>query len=133
MLALLGRKPLQRAPDYVRAAFLTTANESRDQQGVTALVERSRLNRVATRLAGAMPDADRVAVTLRGAPVAKIALEDDASMTKVKPYVARVNDPMTLLSEMPAMLLDQDTAQAGVGVAVDEAAGDFYLVILAGE
>jgi hypothetical protein len=34
---------------------------------------------------------------------------------------------------VPPMLMDLDTAQAGVGIALDAEAGAFYVVVLAGE
>lgn len=134
MVALLGRRPPNRDPDATRATILGAANEARETRGLDALVESAHLNRVATRLAGAMRDAKRVDDTLLGGPVAQVAIEADASLTKVKPLVARNDDPLLLLaSGVPPMLMEIDTAQAGVGIALDAEAGAFYVVVLAGE
>jgi uncharacterized protein YkwD len=134
MVALLGRKPPNRDPDATRATILGAANEARATRGLDPLVESSHLNRVATRLAGAMRDAKRVDDTLLGGPVAQVAIEADASLTRVKPMVARNDDPLLLLaSGVPPMLMELDTSQAGVGIALDADAGAFYVVILAGE
>lgn len=134
MVALLGRRPPNRDPDATRATILGAANEARETRGLDALVESAHLNRVAARLANAMRDAKRVDDTLLGGPVAQVAIEADASLTKVKPLVARNDDPLLLLANgVPPMLMEIDTAQAGVGIALDVEAGTFYVVVLAGE
>lgn len=134
MVALLGRRPPNRDPDSTRATILGAANETRETRGLEPLKESSHLNRVATRLAAAMRDARRVDDTLLGGPVAQVALEADASLTRVKPIVARNDDPLLLLaSGVPVVLTDIDTAQAGVGIALDATDGSFYVVVLAGE
>lgn len=134
MVALLGRKPPNRDPDVTRATIIGAANEARETRGLDALLESSHLNRIATRLAGAMRDAKRVDDTLLGGPVAQVAIEADASLTKVKPLLARNDDPLLLLANgVPPMLMEIDVAQAGIGIALDAESGTFYVVILAGE
>jgi uncharacterized protein YkwD len=134
MVALLGRRPPNRDPDTTRATILGAANEARETRGLDALVESAHLNRVAMRLAGAMRDARKLDDTLLGGPIAQVAIEADASLNKVKPLVARNDDPLLLLANgVPPMLLEMDTAQAGVGIALDADAGAFYVVVLAAE
>jgi uncharacterized protein YkwD len=134
MVALLGRRPPQRDPDATRAAILGAATEVRTSRGLDALLESSHLNRVAARLAGAMRDNKKVDDALLGGPVAKVALEADASLSRVKPLLLKSDDPMLLLQNgVPGLLLDLDTTQAGVGIALEPADGVFYVVVLAGE
>lgn len=134
LIALLARRPPSRDADGVRAQILAVANEARTKRGLDELVESSHLNRVATRLAGAMRDQKRVDDGLLGGPVAQVALEADASLARVKPLVVRTDDPLLVLgSGAPSLLIDIDTAQAGVGMAFEPDDGVFYLVVLAGE
>jgi uncharacterized protein YkwD len=134
MVALLARRPPNRNADDVRAQILEMTNQAREKRGLNPVVESSHLNRVATRLANAMRDQGKVDDSLLGGPVAKVALEADASLTKVKPLVARSDDPMLLVQNgPPALLMDIDVAQGGVGMAMEPTTGVFYVVILAGE
>jgi uncharacterized protein YkwD len=134
LVALLARRPPNRDADAVRAHILEAANETRKKRGLDALRESSHLNRIATRLAGAMKEHRRVDDALLGGPVASVALEADASLSRVKPLVARTDDPLLLLQNgVPPMLLEIDAAQAGVGIALEGDEGVFYVVLLAGE
>ncbi|HEY1098001.1 MAG TPA: hypothetical protein VGF99_03695, partial [Myxococcota bacterium] len=65
-----------------------------------------------------------------GGPVGEVALEADASITKVFPLVARTDDPLLLSPFSP--LFDQDTTAMGMGLALQAADGVFYVVVLAG-
>ena len=72
--------------------------------------------------------------TLLGGPVAHIAIEADGSLNRVQPLVAKSDDPLLLLAAgVPALLLNLDATQAGIGIALDANEGTFYVVILAGE
>jgi uncharacterized protein YkwD len=134
VVVLLARRPPNRDPDATRATLLGAANVARAQRGLEPLLESSHLNRLATRLAGAMRDRRNVDDTLLGGPIAQVALEADASLGRVTPLVARNDDPLLLLaSGPPALLMNIDTTQAGIGVALDVEEGTFYVVVLAGE
>lgn len=134
MVALLARRPPTRAPDDVRALIIERANEVRAQRGLDALVESTHLHRLGARLATAMSEAGRVDETLLGGPVGELALESDASLSRVRPLVARLDDPLLLVDgKVPELLLELDTAQLGVGLALHPTEGVFYLVLLAGE
>lgn len=134
LVALVARRPPNRDADQVRAQIVESANDARSKRGLDALVESSHLNRLATRLAGAMKDHKKVDDTLLGGPIAQVALEADAALSRVKPLVVRTDDPLLVLGNgVPALLMDIDTAQAGVGMAYDPDEGVFYLVVLAGE
>lgn len=134
LVALLARRPPVRAPDDVRAFLLEQANEARTKRGLDALVESAHLHRVAARLATAMSDAGRVDEALLGGPVGQLALEADASLTRVRPLVARVDDPLLLVDgTVPELLLGLDVAQLGVGLALHPREGVFYVAVLAGE
>ncbi|HEY4222332.1 MAG TPA: CAP domain-containing protein [Myxococcota bacterium] len=131
MVALLARRPPSRSVDETRATFLETANDARDKRGLTALTESSSLDKTAQRLAGAMRDNRKIDENLLGESVAKVALESDASLNRVKPFVARSDDPLLLLT--PPLLMDLDATRFGLGLALDESDGVFYVVVLAGE
>ncbi|OGQ14103.1 MAG: hypothetical protein A2138_21400 [Deltaproteobacteria bacterium RBG_16_71_12] len=134
MVALLARRPPARAPDEVRALILERANEARTQRGLDPLVESAHLHRLATRLATAMSEAGRVDEALLGGPVGQLALETDATLSRVRPLVARLDDPLLLVDgKLPESLLDLDAAQLGVGLALHPSEGVFYVVLLAGE
>lgn len=134
LVALLARRPPNRDADQVRAQFLEVANDARLKRGLDLLKESAHLNRLATRLAGAMKDNKRVDETLLGGPIGKVALEADASLTRVQPLVVRTDDPLLALQPgVPPLLMNIDSTQAGVGMALDPDDGAFYLVILAGE
>lgn len=134
VVALLARRPPVRAPDDVRASILEAANEARGKRGLDALVESAHLHRVATRLATAMSDAGRVDESLLGGPVGQLALEADASLTRVRPLLARLDDPLLLVDgAVPPLLLELDVAQLGVGLALHPRQGVFYVALLAGE
>ena len=68
--------------------------------------------------------------TMLGGPVGEVALEADASLTKVLPLIARIDDPLLLGTFAP--LLDIDTTALGVGLALQPEEGVFYVVILGG-
>ncbi|MBI1948874.1 MAG: hypothetical protein HYS27_24520 [Deltaproteobacteria bacterium] len=134
MVALLARRPPARAPDDVRALILERANEERGKRGLDPLLESAHLHRLGARLATAMSEAGRVDETLLGGPVGKLALESDATLSRVRPLVARLDDPLLLVEgKLPELLLDLDTAQLGVGLALHPTEGVFYVVLLAGE
>lgn len=134
LVALLARRPPARQPDDVRALILERANEVRTARGLDALLESPHLHRLAARLAGAMSEAGRVDEGLLGGPVGKLALETDASLSRVRPLVARLDDPVLLVEgSVPALLLDLDTTQVGVGMALHPTEGVFYVALLAGE
>jgi uncharacterized protein YkwD len=134
LIALLGRRLPQREVEETREDFLEAANESRDKRGLAALQDKPSLDKVAMRLAGAMRDLKRVDENLLGDPVANVALQTDASLTKVKPLVARTDDPMFLLNKgVPPMLMELDATHMGLGFAVDASEGAFYVVILAAQ
>jgi hypothetical protein len=77
-----------------------------------------------------MMEVGRVDDTLLGGPVGEVALEADASITKVHPLVARIDDPMLLGPFSP--LLELDTTAMGASFALHPTEGVFYVVVLAG-
>ncbi len=134
LVALLARRPPKRDPEETRETILEAANDARDKRGLAALEDNIHLDKIATRLAGAMRDQKKVDETLLGGPVARVALEADASLARVKPLVARNNDPLLIMDNgVPPLLLDIDATKAGVGTAMDPDEGVFYVVVLAGE
>lgn len=134
MVALLARRPPTREPDEVRALILERANEARTKRGLDPLTESPHLHRLAARLAQAMSEAGRVDESLLGGPVGKMALESDASLSRVRPLVARLDDPLLLVDgTVPKLLLELDTSQVGVGMALHPTEGVFYVTLLAGE
>ncbi|MCC7110264.1 MAG: hypothetical protein IT382_13310, partial [Deltaproteobacteria bacterium] len=108
--------------------------EARAARGLDPLDESAHLHRLAARLATAMREAGRVDESLLGGPVGKLALEADASLSRVRPLVARLDDPVLLVDgKVPELLLGLDTAQVGVGMALHPTEGVFYVALLAGE
>lgn len=134
LVALLARRPPARQPDEVRALIVERANQARAARGLDPLDESAHLHRLAARLATAMSEAGRVDETLLGGPVGKLALEVDASLSRVRPLVARLDDPLLLVDgKVPELLLGLDTTELGVGMALHPTEGVFYVALLAGE
>ncbi len=130
LVSLLGRRPPSRDVAAVQKKFFDDANRVREGRGYDLLVVSDTLKSHAERLARRMMEVRRLDDSLLGGPVASVALEADASMTKVLPFVARIDDPLLLSTFGP--LLDIDTTAVGVGVALQPEDGVFYVVILAG-
>lgn len=130
LVALLGRRPPSRDIKAVQQKFFDDANRVRVSRGYEPLVVSDTLESAATRLANRMMEVRRLDDGLLGGPIASVALEADASMTKVLPFVARIDDPLLLSTFAP--LVDIDTTAIGVGVALHPEDGVFYVVILAG-
>ena len=130
MVALLGRRPPTRDPVLVQAKILEDVNRVRTSRGLYPLSISDSLDTAAKRLANRMMEVGRVDDTLLGGPVGEVALEADASITKVFPLVARTDDPLLLSPFAP--LFDDDTTAMGMGLALQEAEGVFYVVVLAG-
>lgn len=130
LVALLGRRPPSRDIVAVQKKFLTDANAVRVARGFDPLTVSDTLESAAQRLARRMMEVRRVDDTLLGGPIGEVALEADVSMTKVFPFIARIDDPHLLAPFQP--LLDIDTTQIGVGLALHPEDGVFYVVILAG-
>jgi uncharacterized protein YkwD len=134
LVALLARRAPSREVGVVRGQIADVVNAARDQRGLEALVPSAHLDRVAMRLAERMKETGKVDEALLGAPVGQVALEADASLSEVKPLIARLDDPLLLLQpHAPELLLDLDKKQLGFGMATDDKAGVFFVVVLAGE
>lgn len=129
-VALLGRRPPTRDAATLQKKLLDDHNGIRTSRGLDPLVVSDTLEQTATRLARRMMETSRVDDTLLGGPVGEVALEADASMTRVQPLVARIDDPL-LLGPLP-LLLDMDTTAMGVGLALHPDEGVFYVCVLAG-
>ena len=130
LVALLGRRPPTRDPVEVQAKILAEVNRLRTSRGFDALSVSDSLDTAAKRLANRMMEVGRVDETLLGGPVGEVALEADASITRVTPLLARTDDPLLLAPFAP--LFDQDTTAMGMGLALQPVEGVFYVVILAG-
>jgi uncharacterized protein YkwD len=130
LVALLGRRPPTRDPVAVQQKILDEVNRLRTSRGFDPLVVADSLDTAAKRLSNRMMEVGRVDDTLLGGPVGEVALEADASITKVFPLVARTDDPLLLSPFAP--LFDQDTTAMGMGLSLHAAEGVFYVVILAG-
>ena len=134
LVILLARRPPERALDTVRTEVLTQANALRDKTGFGPLGESRHLQGLAQRLAERMRDAGSVDNTLLGGPIADVALEADASLERVTPFVGRLPDPLLLLSGAPLeLLLPIDVKSMAVGMALSATDGMFYCVLLAAE
>ncbi len=130
LVALLGRRPPTRDPVLVQQRLFDDVNKTRTSRGLYPLTISDSLDTAAKRLANRMMEVGRVDDTLLGGPVGEVALEADASITKVFPLVARTDDPLLLSPFMP--LFDGDTTAMGMGLSLQEAEGVFYVVVLAG-
>ena len=130
LVALLGRRPPTREPVAVQQKILDEVNRLRTSRGFDALTVSDSLDSAAKRLANRMMEVGRVDDSLLGGPVGEVALEADASITRVHPLVARTDDPLLLSPFLP--LFDQDTTSMGMGLALQKDEGVFYVVILAG-
>jgi uncharacterized protein YkwD len=130
LVALLGRRPPPRDATTLQKKLLDDTNAARTRRGLDPVVISDTLESAATRLARRMMETSRVDDTLLGGPIGEVALEADASMTRVQPLVARIDDPL-LLGPFPA-LLDMDTTALGVGLALHPTEGVFYVCLLAG-
>ena len=130
LVGILGRRPPVRDPTEVQKRLLDEVNRLRTGQGFQPLTISDTLETTAQRLATRMMEVGRVDDTLLGGPVGEVALEADASITKVYPLVARIDDPLLLGPFRP--LLDLDTTAMGASFALHPKDGVFYVVILAG-
>jgi uncharacterized protein YkwD len=130
LVMLLGRRPPSRDPVAFQKELLEATNKVRVQRGYDALSVSDTLESTARRLANRMMEVGRVDDTLLGGPVGEVALEADASMTKVHPLVARIDDPLLLGPFSP--LLELDTTALGASFALHPVEGVFYIVVLAG-
>jgi uncharacterized protein YkwD len=130
LVALLGRRPPPRDAAVLQKKILDDTNDVRTKRGFEPVVVSDTLESAATRLARRMMETGRVDDTLLGGPIGEVALEADASMTRVQPLVARIDDPL-LLGPFPA-LLDMDTTAIGVGLALHPTEGVFYVCVLTG-
>jgi uncharacterized protein YkwD len=130
LVALLGRRPLVREHQAVQKKILDDTNAVRLQRGLDLVVVSDTLEATAMRLARRMQETSRVDDTLLGGPVGEVALEADASLTRVQPLVARIDDPL-LLGSFSA-LVDMDTTAIGVGLSLHPTEGVFYVCVLAG-
>jgi uncharacterized protein YkwD len=130
LVTLLGRRPPVRDITAVQKKLLDDTNATRTKRGLDVLVVSDTLEEAAERLARRMMETGRLDDTLLGGPVGEVALEADASLTRVQPLVARIDDPL-LLGPFPA-LLDMDTTALGVGLALHPTEGVFYVCVLAG-
>ncbi|MDP2344213.1 MAG: hypothetical protein Q8O67_24860 [Deltaproteobacteria bacterium] len=130
LVTLLGRRPPPRDVVVLQKKLLDDANSARVGRGYDPLVVSESLESAARRLARQMMESRRVDDTLLGGPIGEVALEADASLTKVLPLVARIDDPLLLGTFAP--LVDIDTTALGVGLALHPEEGVFYVVVLAG-
>jgi uncharacterized protein YkwD len=130
LVMLLGRRPPARDPIAFQKELLEATNKVRVQRGYDALSVSDTLETTARRLATRMMEVGRVDDQLLGGPVGEVALEADASMTKVHPLVARIDDPLLLGPFSP--LLELDTTAMGASFALHPTEGVFYVVVLAG-
>ncbi len=130
LVALLGRRPPARDVVAFQKNLLDQSNSIRTGRGLSPLVVSDTLENTAKRLANRMMEVGRVDDTLLGGPVGEVALEADASMTKVYPLVARIDDPQLIGPFAP--LLDLDTTAMGASFALNSQEGVFYVVVLAG-
>jgi uncharacterized protein YkwD len=130
LVGLLGRRPPDRDVNAFQQGLLEQSNTIRTGRGLAPLRRSDTLENTARRLATRMMEVGHVDDTLLGGPVGEVALEADASMTKVYPLVARVDDPNLLGPFAP--LLDLDTTSIGASFALQPQEGVFYVVILAG-
>jgi uncharacterized protein YkwD len=130
LVMLLGRRPPARDPIAFQKDLLEATNKVRVQRGYDALSVSDTLETTARRLATRMMEVGRVDDQLLGGPVGEVALEADASMTKVHPLVARIDDPLLLGPFSP--LLELDTTAMGASFALHPTEGVFYVVVLAG-
>ncbi len=130
LVTLLGRRPPTRDVATLQKKLLDDANALRTSRGFAPLVVSDTLQEAARRLARRMMEIRRVDDTLLGGPIGEVALEADASLTKVLPLVARIDDPLLLGPFEP--LVDIDTTALGVGLALHPEEGVFYVVVLAG-
>jgi uncharacterized protein YkwD len=130
LVALLGRRPPARDAAALQKKILDDTNATRRGRGLEPLVVSDTLESAATRLARRMMETSRVDDTLLGGPIGEVALEADASITRVQPLVARIDDP--LLLQPFAALVDMDTTSLGVGLALHPTEGVFYVCVLVG-
>lgn len=130
LVMLLGRRPPNRDPNTVQQELLSATNAIRTKRGFDPLTVSDTLETTARRLATRMMEVSRVDDGLLGGPVGEVALEADASITKVYPLVARIDDPALLSPFKP--LLELDTTVMGASFALHPTEGVFYVVILAG-
>lgn len=130
LVALLGRRPPIRDLVETSRKIVDDANNIRRSRGFEPLMVSDTLESAAHRLARRMMEMRKVDDTLLGGPIGEVALEADASLTKVLPLIARIDDPLLLGTFAP--LLDIDTTALGVGLALQPEEGVFYVVILGG-
>jgi uncharacterized protein YkwD len=130
LVMLLGRRPPARDPSAFQADLLARTNRLRAERGFDPLKVSDTLETTAQRLAARMMEVGRLDDALLGGPVGEVALEADASMTKVHPLVARIDDPQLLGPFAP--LGELDTTSLGASFALHPTEGVFYVVVLAG-
>jgi uncharacterized protein YkwD len=130
LVMLLGRRPPARDPRGFQSELLARTNRVRAERGIDALTVSDTLETTAQRLAVRMMEVGRLDDALLGGPVGEVALEADASMTKVLPLVARIDDPQLLGPFSP--LTELDTTSLGASFALHPTEGVFYVVVLAG-
>ena len=128
---LLGRRPPVRTVEEVQANLVARTNTARTTRGFDALKVSDTLENAARRLANRMMETRTVDDTLLGGPVGQVALEADASMVKVTPLVARIDDPAQLGAFAP--LMDIDSRAMGMGIALHPEDGVYYVVLLVGQ
>jgi len=130
LVGILGRRPPPRDVAEFQKRLFDEVNRLRTSRGFAPLTISDTLEGTAKRLATRMMEVGRVDDSLLGGPVGEVALEADASITKVYPLVARIDDPLLLGPFRP--LLDLDTTTMGASFALQPKEGVFYVVLLAG-
>ncbi len=127
---VLVRKPVLRDPRIVEETILNGIDEVRVARGLDALKKTTRLDRLAQRLVENMASRGVVDEAGLGEPVANVALQEDASLTEVRPVLARLDDPLHL--EVPLGALEIDMSSVGFGIAQSDRDHLWYVVLLLG-
>ncbi len=130
MVVLLARRPPNLDIPALKKKVVDDANAVRAQRGFSPLRVSDTLVSASDRLSRRMMEVRQVDATLLGGPIGSVALEADASMTKVIPFIARTDDPTSLAPF--AALTEIDTTDVGVGLALHPEDGAYYVVFLAG-
>jgi uncharacterized protein YkwD len=131
LVSVLGRKPPRRDLDDVRGKLLDDVNAKRDGRGFASLAPSATLNSLSERLARRMAVTHTVDDTGLGEPIAELALQGDASLTRVRTIVARLEDPLAL--GLPALMMEEDASRVGFAFTLDDSDGAFAVVLLVGE
>lgn len=131
LVAVLGRRPPLRDFASFEKALLQRTNAAREARGFEPVRVSVHLSDVAGRLARRMADLATVDDGVLGTPIEDVAMEADASIQRVHPFVARLDDPLPL-APVPT-LLGIDVTKVGFGMQLHPTDGEFYIAILAGD